>query len=431
MMKPIEQTTFCVISGGLFQPLAHCLATKAKRVLIWSPECREVPSVIQDCMGRGFPDIKRVREFWPRKHEIDCFCFPDCSLPGLQMELQSQGFPVWGSRYGVDLELDREKFMDTLKEIGLNVPPFKVCVGMDELRPYLKDNTDKYVKLSRFRGDMETHHWTDWESDEGWLEWLAFSLGPMKDHLRFLVFDKIDTDLEIGGDTYNVRGKWPRLMLNGLEYKDATYFSAVTTREEMPEQIQEILTVIGPVLERYGYINQISFEDRVKGDDHWWIDATQRGGKPSSGTQELIWKNFPEIIWAGANGELLEPEPAAKFSLECMVTAEAGDQPWIRQKFDPALFPWLRLSDCALSRGVHCFPQEEAHSGELGWLVALGDTPNEVLDRAKELADLLPDGCDAKLENLVGLIKEVETAKKEDIPFTDEPIPAPGEVVAD
>jgi hypothetical protein len=351
--------------------------------------------------------------------------------------LESQGFPVWGSRRGVNLELDRELLMSTLKDIGLDVPEFRVCEGMDELRDYLKDREDQYVKISRFRGDLETHHWTNWDEDEGWLDWLAYSLGPTKDVLRFLVFAKIETDLEIGGDTYNVRGQWPGIMLNGFEHKDTTYFSAVTKREEMPSQIQEIMLALTPLLEKYNYRNQISFEDRVKGDKHYYIDATQRGGMPSSGTQQLIWKNFPEIVWAGANGEVIEPDPAAQFSLECMVTKEASDSPWIKARFDPDLFPWLRLSDCALFKGkrsgatIHGFPQEDSHGGELGWLVALGDTPQEVLDRAKELTDLLPDGCDAKLENLVGLIKEVETGEKHGIPFTEKTIPTPGEVVAD
>jgi len=429
-MKPINDVVFCVITSGLFLPLANCLATQAKRVIVWSPDERDFPSVKQASMGSGFPDIERVREFWPLKNEISCFVFPDVSMPGLQLELESQGYPVWGSRNGVDLELKRERFMEVLGEIGLDVPPFHVCAGMDELRAYLRDNEDQFVKISRFRFDMETYHWRNWAMDEGWLDWLAYSLGPVKDVLRFLVFAKIETDIEIGADTFNVRGQWPGLMLNAYEYKDTTLFSAVTKREEMPEQIQEIMLALTPYLTECNYRNQISFEDRVKGDKHYFIDATMRGGMPSSGSQQLLWGNFPEIVWAGANGELVEPVPWAKFSLECMVTAEAGDAPWIKCEFDQALFPWLRLSDCALINGIHCFPQEESHGGELGWLVALGDSPQEVLDEAKRLADLLPDGCDAKLENLVGLIKEVETGEKAGVPFTSYPIPTPGEVVA-
>lgn len=430
-MKDIADVTACVVTSGLFQPLAHCMARKCKRVYVWSPDSRNFESVKQDSMGRGFTDITRLREFWPIKKEIDLFVFPDCSLPGLQLELEAQGFPVWGIRNGVKLELDREYLMETLRKVGLDVPKFTVCEGIEKLKGFLKEHDDQYVKISRFRGDMETTHWRDWDTDEGWLDWLAYSLGPAKHELRFLVFEKIETDLEIGGDTYCVSGEWPSLMLNGFEFKDTTYFSAVTKREEMPGQIQEIMAALTPFLRERDYRNQISFEDRVKGDQHYYIDATQRAGMPSSGTQQLIWKNFPEIIWNGANGRLLEPDPAAQFSLECMVTAESGESRWITARFRPELFPWLHLSDCGLFNGVYGFPQDESHGGELGWLVALGNTPREVLDRAKELADMLPDGCDAKLENLVGLVKEVEQAEKENIPFTDKEIPEPGEVVSD
>lgn len=430
-LKDIKDVTACVVTTGLFQPLAHCLATKCKRVIVWSPDYRDYESVKQSTMAAGFDDVERVTEFWPIKKEIDLFCFPDVRLGGLQQELISQGFAVWGSRNGDAPEQKRQFFLKLLKDLGLDVPSFHVCNGMDKLRAYLRDNEDQYVKISRFRGDMETHHWCSWKTDEGWLDWLAYNLGPVKDVLPFLVFAKIETDLEIGGDTYCVDGKWPEIMLNGLEFKDTTYFSAVTKRKDMPEQVLRVNEAFGPILAEYRYRNQWSTEIRVKDDKAYFIDPTCRGGMPSSGSQQLIWGNFPEIIWAGANGELIDPEPVAKFSLESMVTAEAGDSPWIKVDFDPDLFPWMRLSDCGVINGVHCFPQEESHGGELGWLVALGDTPQEVLDRAKELADMLPDGCDAKLENLTGLIKEVETGEKVGIPFTDEEIPTPGEVVAD
>jgi predicted RNase H-like HicB family nuclease len=79
--------------------------------------------------------------------------------------------------------------------------------------------------------------------------------------------------------------------------------------------------------------------------------------------------------------------------------------------------------------GKFCFPPEEGSDGGLGWLVALGDTPKEVLDRIKELADLLPDGLSADVEALAGVIQEIDKAKEEDIHFTDEPVPEPATVL--
>lgn len=430
-MKEISEVTCVVVTTGLYQPLAECMATKCKRTILWSPEQRSAESVYQACIGDGFETIERVREFWPIKKDIDLFCFPDVDLSGLQLELQSQGFAVWGSRTGDVLELKRREFLTILKSLGLDVPEFHVCHGMDDLREYLKPRHDQYIKISRFRGNMETKHFRNWAMDENWLDWLAYTLGPVKDILDFLVFEEIKTDLEIGGDTYNVKGAWPGKMLNGLEFKDTTYFSAVTDHEDMPEQLNDIMDSFAPLLAESGYANQWSMEVRVKDEKAFFNDPTCRGGMPSSGSQQLIWSNFPEIIWAGANGELLEPEPKAKFTLECMVSTTTDKESWDILEFDTKLFPWFRPSACALINGRYCFPPDEYHGGDLGWLVTLGDTPTETMERAKELADLLPDGCDAKLENLVGLIKEVESAAAEGIPFTDQPIPEPGQVVAD
>lgn len=428
-MKPVSEVTFCVSDSGLFFPLAQCLAEQAKRVIVWSQDQRAFPSVKQASIGDGFDNIERVRDFWPMLDEIDCFAFPDIGQGPLQKHLVNMGKPVWGSRNGDRLELDREYFMQLLADMGLEVPQFELVVGWTALRDYLRDKEDQYVKISRYRGDMETTHWRSWAQDEQWLYWLAINFGSVKELVRFLVFDKIDTDLEIGGDTYCVDGQWPDLMLNGIEGKDKCYFSAVTKREEMPEQIREIMDAVGPVLAKYNYRNQISFEDRVKGDKHFWIDATQRGGMPSSGSQQLVWKNFPDIIWHGANGELINPEPAAQFTIECMITSKCGHDLWDEVEINPELLPWARFSNCCYVDGKYCFPPDESHEGELGWLVALGDTPREVLDRIKELADMLPDGLNADVESLSSIITEIEHMEKEDIPFTEEPVPEPAVVL--
>lgn len=107
-MKPISEVTFCLCDSGLFEPLAFCLAEQAQRVIIWSQDQRSFPSVKQACIGQGFDNIERVKDFWPYLDEIDCFTFPDIGQAALQLHLESIGKPVWGSRNGDILELDRE-----------------------------------------------------------------------------------------------------------------------------------------------------------------------------------------------------------------------------------------------------------------------------------------------------------------------------------
>lgn len=430
-MKSIDQVTCAVIDTGLFLPMALRMAEDCKRVIYFNPDQRAFPSIRQGCIGDGFSHIEVARDWGEilSNKDIDLACFPDCRFEGVQEHLQIMGTAVWGSRKGVDLELKREHFMDVLGELGLDVPSYQVAQGVDELAQMLKDKEDCYVKISRYRGDMETTHWRKHAMDSGWLDWLRVNFGPTSNHMRFLVFDAIKTDLEIGCDTYCIDGQWPNLMLNGIEGKDKCYLAAVTDRRDMPEQIQRIINSLSPLQQQFSYRNQISFEVRVKDDKAYWIDATQRAGMPSTASQHKLWENFPDIVWHGANGILIEPIPTAKFSIECMITTKENKDCWDVIEIDNELVPWCRFSSCAYIDGRYCFPPDELHSGDLGWLIATGDTPREVLDRAKELADLLPDGLNADVEALSSIIKEVEEMEKAQIPFTDEQMPEQAEVL--
>lgn len=429
-MKDLSDITVCVVDSGLFFQAARRMAEECRQVIYWSPDCRGFKSLRQGVIGYGFEKIRRVKEFYPFLDEIDLFLFPDSDLAGLQGHLSNLGKLVWGSRRGQVFEQDRQLFLETLAEIGLEVPPHHVCHGLDELRDYLKDREDKYIKISYWRGDMETFHWRNWKMDEGHLDWLAVRFGPFKRDIDFLVFDKIETDLELGGDLYSIDGALPSLMLNGIEGKDKSYLAAVTKAEHMPEEIKGVIEAFRPKLVQTNYRNQLSLEVRVKGDTSWWIDATQRGGMPSSNSQWLLWKNWPQIVWHGANGILLEPEPAAEFSIEVMITSKGGDgETWDVAEVPAEIERWCRFSNCAYRDGCYVFPPDDIRSQDLGWLAAIGNTPREVLDAAKEHADLLPDGLNADVEALADVIKEVESAMEQGIPFTDEEMPKPAEVL--
>jgi len=424
-MKQIGDVTCAIIDSGLFLPMAHRMAEEAKRVIFCQP-CEKTPCTVKSaCIGDGFPGIETVRDFWPLIDEIDLFCFPDVHHSGLQLYLESIGKAVWGCRSADVLELNRTRMMKMLAELGLDVPEYKTVVGLDELRRVLQDESDKYVKISRYRGDMETFHWRDMAHDEGWLDWLAVNFGPLKKHVRFLVFDSILTDLEIGGDTYCIDGKWPGVMLNGIESKDKSYFAAVTDRIDAPDQTLHVMEAFSPFLAKSRYRQFWSMEVRVKDDKSYFIDATVRGGLPSSASQQLLWANYPQIVWAGANGELVEPEPLAKFSIETMVSTKSEKDSWDTVELPEELTRNCRFSNCALVDGRYCFPPDELTSGDLGWLCATGDTPQEALNEIKRLADMLPDGLDAKVEDLSGVLKEIDTAAKEGIRITDSPVPEP------
>ena len=428
-MKDVKDVTALVYDHGLFIPLAHMLAKSCKRVLYHTPAERAFNRVNEWVVGDGFEDIELCEDIWGVKDEVDLFVFPDIQHAGLQKELVAQNKAVWGSRGADTLEMQRVKFHKLLGKLGLEVPPYVTKRGWTDLREFLRNEENKYLKISKYRGNLETCHWRNWELDEHMLDHWAVEFGPVKEQIVFLVFDEIDTPLEIGGDTYNVRGKWPGLMLHGDEYKDKSYIGAVTEFGEMPDALQDVMDAFSPVLEAEDYTNQWSMEVRVKDDKSYFIDPTCRGGLPSTGSQIALWTNFADIIWLGANGELVNPEPAAKFSAECLLTMKREDNGWAKTRVPEELKDAMMLRNCCAVDGAVAFPPNDIKGDEIGWLVATGDTLAETVRTMLGLKKKLPDGVTAHTESLADVLKEIAAAADEGIRFTEQEVPAPSIVL--
>lgn len=424
MSEDLSSKCFCVLDHfGLFVGLAQRLSKSGARVLYCTPVDR-YDRLNEAVIGVGMEGIEWVEEVWDKKKEIDAFVFPDIRHNGLQNELRSQGFPVWGSQQGMDLEQSRHFFLSKLKELGLDVPPHETVVGISNLKAFLKEKTDIWIKVSKWRGTWETSHWRSWSQDSHNLDSWAVKFGGKKERVQFICFPKIETDLEIGADTYCVDGQWPSQMLHGIEKKDAAYFSAVTQREDMPQQIIPIIEAFSPYLKEVGYRNQWSMEVRVTDTENFFIDATTRGGLPSTNSF-LAAKNTAEVIFNGANGDFVEIDYGFKFSAECMVTGKCNDGEWSTAELEPEVQENLLAQQCCAEEGQLWYPPFEGSGNHLGWLRAVGETPKEVLEKMNELADALPDGVEAQVEELADVIREIESEQEQGIKFTDVEMPNP------
>lgn len=428
-MKEAKDVTALVVDHGLFIPLAHRLARGFKRVLYYSPWEEGFATFNRCIVGDGFEDIERCDDVWKAKDDVDLFVFPDIQHAGLQLELERQGKAVWGSREGDSLEIVREKFHKILGKLGLEVPPHERVIGLNALRRWLEEREDQFVKISRYRGTMETKHWHD-KDTSGWLfDYLALKFGPFANEVPFLVCDQIETDLEIGGDTYCVDGQFPKHMMQGWEAKDRGYLGALQKTSDMPESIAEVMDAFAPVLKQYRYRNLWSMELRLKGDTSYFIDPCCRGPLPATGSQLEMYGNLPEIIWHGANGELVEPENTAFYAAECLVTCKVEKGFWQSVEVPDDLAQWLKLSNSCECDGRVCFPPSGDEPDPIGWLVALGDTPQETLDTMKEHIALLPPNTSCDITPLADLLKEIEQAEEQGIEFTDDKLPEPAEVI--
>lgn len=424
-MKDISQATALIFDHGLFTTLATRLARNGfGRVLYHSPYEEGFSTLNKAIIGYGLEGVERVNDIWSVKDEVDTWVFPDIEHAGLQLELESQGFHVWGSRKGDTLELLREKFHRVLEKVGLDVPKYRTIIGLTPLREFLKDHEGPwFIKISRWRGSFETQKFRSWKLDEGLLDLWAVKFGPAKEIVPFMVFDLIDTPLEIGGDTYCIDGQWPDLMLHGDENKDKAYISAVTPRKEMPDQIRDVLDAFGAVLAEYRYRNFWSMEIRVTEDEAFFGDATCRAPMPATPSQLENIKNLPQIIHHGAHGQLVQPEFEKKFTGEVLVNMKGDRHSWGVTEVPTELKRWLKLPNSCQIDDLRCFPPDEQHGEAIGWLVALGDTVEEMISTMKDQIKLLPDGMSADLEPLGELLDVVDEAKEKGIDFPAE-VPA-------
>ena len=292
-----------VYDSGLNVSVANALARDFGEVLYFTNWSRAFPSMTEVVSGYGYEGVKRITDFWDHVNEVDLFVFPGCYDGDLQVYLDSIGKRVWGSRNGSNLELLRWNTKEFMKSIGLPVQPCQQVKGLENLRELLKKKENCFVKISKFRGDMESWHHINYTLSESRLDELAFRLGPLQHMATFVVEDEIETEIEVGYDGI-FTGEWPNFAMQGYEKKDCGLLASVMPYDELPEEVREVNSRLEEYLKTSKYRNFISTEIRI-GEDSlpYLIDVTNRAPIPSSSIQISNYKNRADIFWYGANGE--------------------------------------------------------------------------------------------------------------------------------
>ncbi len=430
-MKDTKDVVACVVDHGRFLHVARRLARDVAKVYYWTPTERDCPLIREACIGDGFEDIERVESPWDIADKIDVGVFPDIGFSSEQGVMKAFGIPVWGCRKADSLESNRGKFLKVLATTDLPVPKYTVINGLTNLRLHLEDKEDLYIKISRYRGDWETLHWTNWREMEGTLDSYAVRFGPLKEGITFYVFDPIETEIEDGVDSYCIDGQWPEMVLKGMECKDKAYLGTMQKFSDVPKETRIVNDAFGPILAEYGYRGFFSTEVRITKDgESFFIDPTCRCGSPPSQVQAELFGNYGEIIWRGAQGEMVEPEPTAKFGVQASLKTTADRAEWNSIEFPPELDQWVKCGFCCMVDGRTCFPPiTEYNTSELGYLCATGDTIEEAIDSLREKRDLLPDNVTCEFNSLADLLKEVQAAEETGMEFTDQPVPEPATVI--
>jgi hypothetical protein len=428
-MSDYSNRRVLVYDSGLNVGLANALTRYFGEVIYFTTWSRAFPSMTEVVSGHGYDGVRRATDFWNHVNDVDLFVFPDCYNGDVQVYLDSIGKRVWGSRKGANLELCRWNTKDLMKSVGLPLNPCERVRGLNELRSLLKKKTNCFVKISSWRGDMESWHHINYELSEPRLDELAFRLGPVQHMAYFIVEDAIETEIEVGYDGI-FTGSWPNFAMQGYEKKDCGLLASVMPYEELPEEVREVNEKLEPFLRENKYRNFLSTEIRI-GEDSlpYLIDVTSRTPIPSSSIQIANYKNLPDILWHGAAGESVPIEYRAKFGAEAMIYSEWAHKHWMTVKVDEDVQPYVNLFNSVnlgkeIEAVIPSFQDLAVIGNEVGSVIGLGDTLEEAIEECREHAKGIEGmGIETKVDAFESLLPQIEEAQKKGIKFSDEPIP--------
>ncbi len=384
----LKDKTCLVHDFGLFEELAIRLARDFKKVYYFAPWVSAFSEINEYMIGVGVPDFERVHNFWDYVDKADMIVFTDIHSDDMQDHLRKQGKAVFGLGKAEILELDRFAARLFFEEEGLPVPETDLITGIDNLKDHLKNVEDRWVKLSRFRGNWESFHHIDPSHTEPFLDSKSAALGLKKRNLsEFIVEEPID-GVEIGYDGYCVKGEFPDMAAYGIEVKDLGYIGFVVEYDDLPEQLQITNDPMAKVIKEANGMGAMSSEVRVTPESVGFLtDPTMRHGSPPTEVMQEAWANLGQIYWDIAHGDVPELEPNGKVLAEVMVYSEWAKDHWTKVSFPKKYRDSIKLRNFCVIDGEYWIIPQRTPIPVVCSVVAVGNTIEEVSEMLKEISE--------------------------------------------
>ena len=383
-----------VVDNGLFVELALKLSKTFKKVYYYVPWESAFAKMNLAYIGYGLEGLTVVDSIYgPHFDEVDLFCFPDIYMGWEQVHLEKMGKKVWGSRTGECLELNREGMKEILKATNMPVGKFTHVKGIANLRAFLKENENVYVKIDKYRGTFETFHSANYKEVEPKLDEVEFNLGAFKHVLEFTVEECLPDRVEVGTDCWAITDdegqcQYPENLISGIEIKDVGFASIFKKYKDLPEVVTRFNERMKPVFAAYNWRGFVSTEVRVGKDmKPYMIDLCARAPSPPNELYQEQYENLAECIWYGANGIVIEPEATATYGAEIMLHSSWADKGWQPISFPEEIRDMVKLRNAVKIDGVYYAVPQAVGLPECGAVIGLGETMKEALDNAVENAE--------------------------------------------
>jgi hypothetical protein len=396
MKVDLKTKTLLIVDTGLCTHLAEKLAKTFGTVLYYIPNDQTFPTPNIEQIGTGIKGVTRIFDLYdhihadPEERTVDCFFFTYIGMAGLQNHLRELGYPVAGAGYSDIVELDRELFLKELKKAGLPVSPYKVVKGISKLRVYLENYDGPmplHIKISKYRGLMESMKYEGIEDIEPFFDDLACRLGAYKEKLKFIVQEHIKSKCEIGMDSLCLDGKHPEEALQGIEGKDSWFIGRFC-------KIFDILKSVGEKMEgvyaKLGFNGHHSNEVRITADGEAFpIDETNRVPiPPGAGIPEILEDdNYAQCLWDIADDKMpVFKAKASHVALIIMKSPWYGDKHPLVVRYPKELAPFLRFRNYCIDEGItKIIPND--NDADFCEVIATGKSAEEAMKLCIERAE--------------------------------------------
>lgn len=387
-----KKLNICIVDniGSTYLPAAISLSRYFNKTYYYSVVQNPFPRLCLEVPGVGYDEIIVINEFWNHINQFDIVIFVDIYFSDWGKALRDMGKLVFGGTDAEELENDRKLFKEELKNAVLPVAPTTYIKGVNNLKEYLKDKKDKWIKISYYRGEGETFHHINLEQSTLMLDNMLYSLGPIESEIEFLVEDPIISVCEAGYDGWTINGKFSDNSICGFEIKNACYVGKRTTYKELPEPVKYVNDRFSKILEKYNHTGFYSTEIRcTENGTYYFTDPCMRMGQPPSNTYLEMINNWDEIIFAACNGDIVEPTFNGDYGVEIILKSN-----WVNSNYLPVSFPEeyknnIKLKGSFIKDGkYYIIPYKYTgyELSEIGSVVVIGDSLDFCMKKAIEIA---------------------------------------------
>jgi hypothetical protein len=270
------------------------------------------PSLQDSISGYGFDEIIKTYDWSGILSKVDTVVFLDSGFSSLIDSLRKAEYNVFGANADVEkLEFNRIEFRKVMDKLGIKTTPAEVIHGVDNVMEFLKKNKGKwYIKLNKFRGDVETFC-SHSVAEAATLLYPSFPV--MGDEMDFILEKEIEDGTEIGCDAFFNGERFLKTYFFTVEQKGCGNMSLAVNRSVLDETLEKLT----PYLKENNYHGAFCLEGfYTKKGEFLFTDPTPRCAFPCSAQWALAIKDYDKFLRGVASGKIDDFEVFHSFQIQ-------------------------------------------------------------------------------------------------------------------